>query len=191
MTKPRLVIAMLTLGAVVAAAGCGGIKPTRFVNPDFDFGFIETIGVLPLENLTPDRQSAERATRMLITELLSAGAVDVVEPGEVETVYAHTVEGRGEPTREQLVAMGQELEAQALLLGSVAQSNEVRSGTVSIPVVTLDLRLIETDTGATVWAATHTERGSGAGAKFLGTGGEPISETTRKCIRTLIAELVE
>jgi hypothetical protein len=190
MTKPRGVIAILALGAVLATTGCGGIKPTRFVNPDFDFGFVETIGVLPLDNLTTDRQSAERATRMLITELLATGAVDVVEPGEVETVYARTVEGRGEPTREQLVAIGRELEAQALLLGSVAQSNEVRSGTVSIPVVTLDLRLIETDTGATVWAATHTERGSGAGAKFLGTGGEPISETTRKCIRTLISELV-
>jgi curli biogenesis system outer membrane secretion channel CsgG len=191
MKNPSLVIATMVLGVVLVAAGCGGIRPTRFVNPDFDFGFVEKIGVLPLENLTTDRQSAERATRMLITELLSTGAVDVVEPGEVETTFAHTVEGRGEPTREQLVAMGKELEAQALLIGSVAQSNEVRSGTVSIPVVTIDLRLVETDTGATVWAATHTERGSGAGAKFLGTGGEPISETTRKCIRTLIEELVE
>jgi TolB-like protein len=191
MKKSRVVIGMLALGAVLVAVGCGGIRPTRFVNPDFDFGFVEKIGVLPLENLTTDRQSAERTTRMLITELLATGAVIVVEPGEVETTFARTVEGRGEPTQEQLVAMGQELEAQALLIGSVAQSNEVRSGTVSIPVVTIDLRLIETDTGATVWAATHTERGSGAGAKFLGTGGEPISETTRKCIRTLIKELVE
>jgi len=191
MKKPHRVIAMLALGAVLATVGCGGIRPTRFVNPDFDFGFVEKIGVLPLENLTTDRQVSERATRMLITELLSVGAVDVVEPGEVETTYARTVEGRGEPTREQLVAMGQELDAQALLIGSVAQSNEVRSGTISVPVVTIDLRLIETDTGATVWAATHTERGAGAGAKFLGTGGEPISETTRKCIRTLIQELVE
>lgn len=191
MKKARLVIGMLALGLVLAAAGCGGIRPTRFVNPDFDFGFVERIGVLPLENLTTDRQSAERATRMLITQLLSTGAVDVVEPGEVETIYARTVEGRGEPTPEQLVAMGQELGAQALLLGSVDQSDEVRSGTISIPVVTINLRLVETDTGATVWAATHTERGGGAGAKFLGTGGEPISETTRKCIRTLISELVE
>lgn len=190
MTAQKRILLTIVLTATWAVSGCGGIKPTRFVNPDFDFGFIETVAVLPIQNLTQDRQAAERTTRILITELLATGAVDVVEPGDVEAAYDRIVRGLAEPTAEQLVTLGKELRVQGLILGSVTQSETVRSGTVSIPVVSMDLHMVESETGATVWAATHTERASGAGAKFLGTGTEPISETTRKAVRTLVDELV-
>ena len=51
--------------------------------------------------------------------------------------------------------------------------------------------MVETETGATVWAATHTEKGGSASAKVLGTGGQPISKTTRVCIQKLLKTLVE
>jgi hypothetical protein len=57
--------------------------------------------------------------------------------------------------------------------------------------VTLDLHMVETETGATVWAATHSEKGAGLSAKLLGTGAEPISETTRRCVRVLLRTLVQ
>jgi hypothetical protein len=41
-----------------------------------------------------------------------------------------------------------------------------------------------------VWAATESVRGAGMSAKLLGTGGEPISETTRRCVRRLVRRLV-
>ena len=77
------------------------------------------------------------------------------------------------------------------MLGTVTQSEVIRSGTIGMPVVTLDLHMVETETGATIWASTHTEKGSSAGAKWLGTGGEPISETTRRCVQKLLKGLVE
>ena len=90
-----------------------------------------------------------------------------------------------------MIYLGLALEVQAIVLGSVSQSEIMRSGTVANPVVTLDLHMVETETGTTVWAATHTEKGAGLSSKFLGTGGEPISETTRRCVRRLVESLVQ
>ncbi len=172
--------------------GCAsGLRPTEFTNPQFDFGFVERLAVLPLENLAADRQAGERATRLLITELLASGAVDVLEPGEVQAALDRLPGGhRSSPSREQTIELGRTLGVQALILGSVTQSDFVRAGTLLIPAVTLDLHMVETETGAAVWAATHSEKGAGLGARVLGTGAEPISETTRRCVRAILESLL-
>jgi len=182
------IVALLCLLVV----GCAGMRPTKFSDPGFDFGFVERVAVLPLENLSTDQQAGERATRLLITELLSSGAVEVVEPGEVRTA-ADRLGGinRSEPSAEHVIALGESLGVQALIRGSVTQSDRMRSGSVTTPVVTIDLHMVETETATTVWAATHTEKGGSAGARVLGTGGEPISKTTRECVRRLLKTLVD
>lgn len=177
-------------------AGCGSsMKATQFSNPDFDFGFVERVAVLPFESLTNDRQAGLRATRLTITELLATGALDVVEPGEVQAALTQSAvfqAGRTPiPSTEQIISLGQTLNVQAIIMGTVTQSENIRAGNAPIPVVTLDLRMVETETGTTVWAATHSERGSGVSAKLLGTGGQPLSETTRECVQQALATLVE
>lgn len=184
-----LVVLVLLLGLCL---GCSSsLEPTRFINPAFDFGFVERVAVLPLENMTNDRQAGDRATRLLMTELLASGAVDVVEPGEVRAALEKIAGTRRAPSTDEVVRLGSALDVQGIILGSVNQSESLRSGTVQIPVVTLDVHMLETETGRSVWAATHTEKGSGAASKFLGTGAEPISETTRRCVRVLVGTLVE
>jgi hypothetical protein len=188
--KLRTEIAAMTLLVALVASACGGMKTTDFTNPDFNFAFVERVAVLPLENLAVDSKAGVRATRLLITELLATGAVDVVEMGEVTAAMNRVAGASKTPTTEQVIALGGALQVQAILLGTVAQSEALRSGTVTIPVVTVDLHMLETESGAPVWAATHSERGSGASAKWLGTGAEPISETTRRCVRRLVRKLV-
>jgi TolB-like protein len=184
------------LACFIMLAGCGGrMKPTKFTNPRFDFSFIERVAVLPFENLSADRQAAWRATRLMSTELLASGTVDVVETGEVQAALAK-IQGAdygriSSPPTEQIVALGQALRVQGLVMGTVTQSETQRSGQISIPVVTLDVRMVETETGAMIWAATHTEKGGSAGAKVLGTGGEPISKTTRRCVQIILSTLVD
>ncbi|MDH3309030.1 MAG: CsgG/HfaB family protein [Acidimicrobiia bacterium] len=186
--KPSIVASILLV--VQTLLGCSSnLATTEFTHPSFDFGFIERLAVLPLEDLADDRQAGVRATRMLITELLASGAVDVVEPGEVQAVAQRVVRGRGVPSNKEVIELGRELGVQAIVVGSVTQSEVLRSGAVSIPVVTLDLHLLETETGTAVWAVTHTEQGSGAAAKWLGTGAEPISATTRKCVQKALRSL--
>jgi TolB-like protein len=171
------------------------MKSTKFSNPNFDFSFVEKTAVLPFENHTNDRQAGLRATRLTITEVLASGTVDVVEPGEVQaavTKLTGVQPGRvAIPNTEQILTLGQVLGVQAVILGTVTQSEYLRSGAVTIPAVTLDLRMVETESGATVWAATHSEKGGSFSAKVLGTGGQPIAETTRKCVQQALATLIE
>jgi hypothetical protein len=183
-------IKILCLIFLVPAMGCGGVRTTRYTNPDFNFGFVERVAVMPLENLTQDQQAGVRATRLLATELLASGAVDVVEPGEV-TAALNRISGASlTPSTEQLVALGKALNVQAIIMGTVAQADTVMSGRVSVPVVTIDLHMVEVETGAPVWAATQSARGTTASARILGTAGEPLAETTRRCARELVARLV-
>jgi TolB-like protein len=167
---------------------------TKFTNPDFDFSFVERVAVLPFENLSDDRQAGYRATRLMVTELLASGAVDVVEPGEVHAALAklpgYQPRRAPNPSTEQIVSLGKELRVQGFILGSVPQAETVSSGTVRIPVVTLDVHMVEAETGATVWAATHTERGGSFGARVLGTGGKPLSVTTRRCVKRVLKTLI-
>lgn len=186
----------LAVVGLLCVAGCAGsMKATKFTNPDFDFSYVERVAVLPFENLSNDRQAGFRTTRLMITELLASGTVDVVEPGEVQAAQLKIQGGQpgrfGPPSTEQIVSLGKALKVQAVILGSVGQSETLRSGAVLIPVVTLDAHMVETETGATVWAATQTEKGGSAGATVLGTGGQPISKTTRVCIQKLVETLVE
>ena len=182
--------------ALLGLYGCAsGMQATRFSNPNFDFGFVERVAVVPFENLSNDRAAGARATRLTITAFLASGTLDVVEPGEVQAAIVQITNRPPsqsiELSNEEIVSLGQALGVQALVMGSVTQSDNLRSGSVAIPVVTLDLRMVETETGAIVWAATHSEKGSSVSARFLGTGAEPIAETTRECIRNVLATLIQ
>jgi TolB-like protein len=178
--------------AVIGIGGCAGkMRPTKFTNTDYNFAFLERVAILPLLNMSEDRQAGSRATRLLITELLASEAVDVVEPGETLAALNTITSGDPTPTTEQVIALGKALKVQAVIYGSVAQSGSSRAGTVMIPVVTLDVHMLETESGQVIWAATHTEKGGSAGAALLGTGSEPISQTTRRCARRVIKTLVK
>jgi TolB-like protein len=179
---------LLAVAMALAASACGGT--TRFVNPGFNFSFVHRLAVLPFENLSTDQQVGARATRLFVTEMLASGAVDVVEPGEVKAALGRLAGSSATPTTEQITALGKALNVQALILGNVNESTETRSGTVSVPVITLDIHMVEAETGTTVWAETRTEKGGGFGARFLGTSGEPMSETTRRCVRRLVHDLI-
>jgi TolB-like protein len=185
-----MMTAAVLLLSAVSLAGCGGMRATRYINPDYSFAFVERVAVLPFENFSSEPDAGVRATRLLITELLASGAVDVVEPGEVNAALNRLAGLATPPSSEHIIALGKSLKAQAVILGSVSQSETVRSGTVTIPVVTLDTHMVETETGSAVWAVTHTEKGAGLGAKFLGTASEPISETMRRCVKKIVHKLV-
>lgn len=190
MSQRRHIAHLSFLVLLLCLASCA-MKTTKYVNPDFNFGFVERIAIIPLENLSQDSQAGVRSTRLLATELLASGAVDVVEPGEVNAAVNRIPGGVVQPATEQIISLGKALGVQALLMGTVAQSEATFSGRVSVPVVTIDLRMVEVETGTAVWAATQSERGSTSSARWLGTAGEPLAETTRRCARSLVDRLVK
>jgi len=187
----RVVIWMMLALGLVLIAGCAGLGSTTFAHPDYNFGFVEKVAVIPFENTTKDQGAGVRATRFFVTELLAARAFDVVEPGEVARVLTGMgVVRTADLTREQVLSIGNELGVQALFLGSVGESSSQRSGGANINVVTLNARLVETETGETVWSATHTESGGGFWSTLFGTRQRSSSEVTRACVAKSIRTLI-
>ena len=180
----------VTVTALVLV-GCGGTSPTTFVFPEYNFAYIERVGVVPMENLTNDQGAGARATRFFITELLSTEAFDVVEPGEMAVALPTLSLSRtAEVTRDQAMQLGKKLNAQGLFLGSIAESSTARSGGGTVNFVTVTIRLVETDTGQTIWSATHTEDSKSFWSTLFGTADRSMAEVTRKCVHECLGTLV-
>lgn len=182
---------LMVLCLLVAVAGCGGSGST-FINYDFNFGYLEKVAVIPLENLSGDQGSGARVTRYFTAALLASESFDVIEPGEVTYALSKTGTLRtAELTTAQIKSLGQEIGAQGLFLGTVSESATVRSGGNSVNVVTVVLRLVETDTGATVWSTTQTSDSSTFWSSLFGTGQKPLSAVTQSCIEQALNTLLD
>lgn len=176
---------------VLIMSGCGGLAPTVFLHTDYDFRFIERVAVIELENLTKDQGAGLRATRFFINELLAAEAFDVVEPGEVARIMAKfSLIKAGDLSKEQIIEIGNSLQVQALLFGSISESSTARTAGGAAFTVTLSTRLVDAESGITVWSATHTEDSKGFFSSLLGTSQKSQSEVTRRCVKKTIRTLI-
>jgi TolB-like protein len=176
---------------IICLNSCG-IKPTVFLHPEYNFQFLERVAVIPFENLSNDQGAGARITQILLTELLAAKAFEVVEPGEVSSVLEkHSLVRTSALTEDQIISIGKDLRSQGLILGSVMESTSLRTGGSSSNAVTLVVRIVETETGATVWSATHSETGRGFWSSLFGTGGSSQSKIYRECVKKIIRTLIK
>ncbi len=177
---------------LMIGAGCGGMRPTVFIHEEYNFQFLERVAVVPFDNLSKDQGAGARATRVFIGQLLAADAFDVVEPGEVaKALEKYSLVRTSELTTEQAIDLGRQLKVQGIFLGSVTEADLIRSGGTTANTITIVARLVETETGATVWSATNTAGGRGFWSSLFGTGDKSQSEVMRECIKTLLGSLVK
>ena len=182
----------LGLVAVMFLIACSGMGPTVFVNKQYNFSFLEKVAVVPFENLSNDQTAGARTTHIFLTELLSAESFDVAEPGEVSKATMKYMTSSGVSlTRDQIIEVGKALGVQGIILGSVNETSASRGGSTPSNDITIDARMVETETGQTIWSATNTESGRGLLASLFGTGDRSQSESTRRCVRRVIKTLVK
>ena len=114
-----------------------------------------------------------------------------MEPGEVtKAAEAAGTLRTAELTQDQIQQLGRSLGAQGLFLGSVSESGLRRSGGTTEATVTINVRLVETETGEVVWSATHTESGRGFWNAVFGGSGASLGEVSRKAARRVLSRLV-
>jgi len=181
---PLLVVAGLWL------AGCGGVAPSTYVHPNYDFSNVKKVAVLPLENLTSDQTAGEKVRKIVVTELLASGVVDVVEPGQVNKALAvQNLQNPGAMSPEDSKKLAAALGVQLLIVGSVESYDRVQVGGVQAPEVTLTLRGVDAESGTVVWAASHTQGGATFAARLFGLTGDSLSEVARKAAHEAVVTL--
>jgi len=168
--------------------GCGNRTVTKsFVREEVDFGFIQRIAVLPFENNSADTFAAERARDVTITQVLELGLFDTVEKVLVDNVlYEEGVE-RGAPIDPlTLKRIGQRLDTQAVILGTIDLAGTGRIGSSDYPEMALTLRLLEVNSGLILWQASGNLSGESFGRRLFGLKADDSYQVTLKLVRTLL-----
>jgi TolB-like protein len=181
----------MALVALVFLASCAP-KVTRpvFRDPAMDFGAIQTVGVMPFQNLTRESLAADRVRDVFINGLLSTGALYVVPVGEIARAVARAeIQAPTTPSPEDVVKVSSALKVQAVILGAVQEYGELRSGSTSANVVSLSVQMLEGQTGKVVWTATSTKGGITPLDRLLGGGGQPMNDVTREVVDDVIRKL--
>jgi len=178
------------LGAALALWGCASAPGHKFHDKRMDFSSIKTVAVLPFINLSRDNQAAERVRDVFANFLLATGSIYVLPQGEVARGISRAgVANAAAPSKEEAVALGKALAADALITGTVREYGEVRSGTAVGSAVSLSLEMFETTTGAVVWSASSTKGGIGFAERLFGGGGAPMNVITEDACRDLLNKL--
>jgi hypothetical protein len=175
---------------LILLAGCA--TEDVFLDPNMDFGSLQTIAVLPFENLSTDDFAAARVRDAFANMLLATGAVYVLPPGEVArglgTLGRFPREG---PSSDQIKRLAAVLEVDAVITGVVSEYGPVRSGSASANVVSVSLRMIERSSGVVVWSASSTKGGVSVLDRLFGGGGAPMNTVTEKAVNDLLDKLFQ
>ncbi len=182
---------LFQLNCALLIAGCAANRPTTFVHPEYDFSTVERIAIIPFENLSTEQGTGGYMTRVFMTELLATGAFDIVEPGEVARVLSTIGQIRtAELDLSQLKKLGDELKVHAVIFGSVGESSQYRGGSGSSHLISVDARMVDCQSGTTVWTSSVSTGTPGALAKLSGTGDYTRGEAIRKAVKKLVHSLV-
>jgi hypothetical protein len=191
MTMKQAYRALAMIALLVLAGACGHAV-TQYVHPNADIAALKTVAVLPFENLSQDRTAGDKVQKIFSSELLATGAFSVVEPGLVsKTLKASRIETTESLGPADLKKLGEELKADGVFMGSVVDFAESRSGQTPTPDITIQLRLVECQSGATVWSASRSKSGASASARLFGIGGESLTEAARELVKQELNTLVK
>jgi len=168
---------------------CSSTSNLKYYQKKEFFG-LNKLAVLPLENLTNDKNAHEKIRAILISELLKKG-VEVLDPGEVNRALEEMkVASVGALRVAELQELGKKLSVDGIIVGSVENFEINRGGSVSFvsyPEVTINLRLIEVNSGKMLWSIRHSKNGLNFWVRHFGT--EPMTLT--ECAREVVKEAVD
>ena len=180
----RFVAALL----VLLLAGCA--SDDVYFEPNMDFGSLQTLAVLPFQNLSGVQEASERVRNTFMSMLLATGSVYVLPPGEVARGLGKISRlSPGGPSTEQIKQLGGILGVDALITGVVKEYGTVRSGATSANVISISLQMVEVGDGLVVWSASSTKGGVTMRDRLLGGGGEPMDTVAVKAVNELLDKL--
>lgn len=183
----KTVLFLVLLSAISCASSR---KQPYYFNPDMDFGSIKTAAIMPLENMTREQLAADRVRDVLTNLLLSRSTIYVVPPGEVARgVLITGIANAVNPSPEEIIKLAAVIKVDVIITGAVREYGEVKSGTSSANVISVNLQMIEAATGKIIWTASTTQGGISIWDRLFGGGGKPMNDVTEKAANDLILKL--
>jgi hypothetical protein len=154
---PRRASRAALLLVVITLVGCGPVIRDEWARPGATP--MTRLAVLPFENQTAALRAGAVASELVVSELVSTGAVPVMEPGDVAQVLrAENIEP-GDPARmPSAQRLGRLLRVSHVLQGSVTEFR-YKPGISETPVVGMTARVVEVATGEIVWTASQARSG--------------------------------
>jgi hypothetical protein len=184
------ILLLLTLSMVLLSSCATPSKLEVYRDPNFDFGAVRIVAVMPFENLTKETQATSRVRDVFMNMLLSTGAIYVLPSGEVARGLTRAgLEKATALSAEDAVRLGGIVKANAVITGVVREYGEVRSGSSSSNVISLSLQMMETQTGRVVWNGSSTRGGITASDRLFGGGGRPMDDVTRDAVIEVLNKL--
>jgi len=183
----RIALSALAL-ALAGTLGCGTTMKV-FLHPEADLAYYEKVGVVPFRSLATDRMAGEKFSLEFTTALLASEKFDVVDYGVFTNALAKTVGSKAVSrglTVEELKKIKEATGVQGVFVGTVKEYG-MGMGVGRHPVISVEARLLDTETGQVVWMATATAHG-GPKVPLLGWG--EVS-TLGELAQRLSGELVE
>lgn len=185
----RIILVLLLL--VFSASGCavrGSIE--SYSRENIDIGFVRIIAVLPLENNSKDQYAPERVRNIAMTQILGRGLFDVVDKGVLDSFLHEEAINPGKPMdRQTLRRLGQRLNIQAVMLGTIDLAEETRKGSVAYPEISITLRLLEVESGLVIWQASANESGDSAWRRLFGLASVGPFDVTLALVDNMLATI--
>jgi len=157
---------------------------------EVDFGFVESIAVLPFQNNSEDEYAPTRTRDIVMTQVLAMGLFDVVEKDLVDSaLQEELISPNTEIDPLAIKRIGSRLKVQAVLLGTVDIAGTSKVGSTAAPEVALTLRLIETKSGLILWQASGYKSAESLANRLLGIKGDNTYNITLKLVRSLLGTI--
>jgi hypothetical protein len=192
--KRKIAGRTLVISILIWTAGCAGHRGAQstFHDPNMDFGLIQSVAVLPFENLTNSARAGETSRDVFMTLLQASVDLYVIPPGEIQRAISRTQpENPMRPTVEEVVKLAANLETDVVITGTVLEFGQVRSGSATSNVCSLSVKMLEGQTGRVVWSASATRGGVSAGDRLVGSGGQPMNVVISRAAEDLVNRLFQ
>jgi TolB-like protein len=165
--------------------GCAGSVTKSYMREGASLAYIQTIAVLPFEGSS----RAPRIREFAMTQVLASKMFDVVDKGRVDGFLQEeaisTVDRIDAAT---IRRMGQRLQVQAFIFGSVEQESQQR-GNANFSEITMTMRLIDSETGAILWAASGRGSGYSLADRLFGMAPRDHFQVTMKLLNDMFATM--
>ncbi len=183
------------VGAIwmVAVLGCAGASVRTYTKPpvgERQYGKIKKVAVLPFDSVVEGDQPKRLARDLFVQELLARGTFEIVEePRYVQDLMKklklRNTEGLD---REVVRKIGEELQAQALVLGDLLLFGQEENS--EVVEFALQVHLLDVETGDLIWAGRTYARASTTLGEILGVNQGPSpSDVAAKGIARLVSRL--